>query len=134
MKRTYKGSCHCGTVRYEADVDLAAGTLKCNCSICAKARSWLAMVPADAFRLLAGDEVLITYQFGSRHIHHLFCRRCGIRPFGWGEDTGTGTRAYAINLACLDDVDAAELASAPVSYVDGRHDNWTSPPAETRHL
>jgi hypothetical protein len=40
----------------------------------------------------------------------------------------------SINLACLDEMEAAELASLPVTYMDGRGDNWMNPPAETRYL
>jgi hypothetical protein len=133
MKKTYKGSCHCGKVRFEADLDLGAGTVKCNCSICAKQRAWLAAVgPADV-RLLAGEAELADYQFGPQRIHHRFCRICGVRPFGY-VDGKNGCTFYAINVAALDGVDPAELANAPVTYVDGRHDNFAAPPAETRHL
>jgi hypothetical protein len=134
MKKTYKGSCHCGKVRFEADLDLAGGTGKCNCSICAKARLWSALAkPADV-RVLAGEQDLSDYQFGGRSAHHLFCRHCGVRPFGRGYVEAIGGDFYAINVACLDEVDPSELANAPVQYFDGRNNNWQSPPNETRHL
>jgi hypothetical protein len=133
MKKTYKGSCHCGAVRYEADVDLSEGTLKCNCSICTKTRAWLTAISPDSFRLLAGNTDLTEYQFNTKNIHHLFCKHCGVRSFGWGEDAIDG-KFYAIHITCLDDIGIDELVNTPVTYVDGRHDNWRSPLAETRYL
>lgn len=133
MKKTYLGSCHCGAVRFECEIDLAQGTSKCNCSICTKTRFWKAIVKADAFRLTQGQDLLSDYQFGSHSVHHLFCRRCGVKPFGRGHLDERG-EFYAINVACLDNATDEELAQAPVVYQDGRHDHWDSPPAATRHL
>ena len=134
MKKTYKGSCHCGKVRFEVDLDLGAGTVKCNCSICAKQRAWLAAVSPSDVRLLAGESELADYQFGARRIHHRFCRTCGVRPFGQASVEDTASGFYAVNLGALDDIDPAELAKAAVMYVDGRHDNFEAPPAVTGHL
>lgn len=133
MKKTYQGSCHCGAVRFEADIDLVAGTCKCNCSICFKTRAWMAFIPADAFRLLSGQQSLGDYQFAKKAIHHMFCTQCGVRPFAYGND-GKGNQFHAVRVNCLDGVDPQELIDAPVNYFNMLHDDFKSPPSETRHL
>ena len=134
MKQTYTGGCHCGAVRYEADMDLSQGTLKCNCSMCRKTRAWLVGIGADDFRLLKGEEELSDYQFGRKNIHHLFCKHCGVKSFGRATTGPDGKGMVAIMLACVDNLSDADLAALPIMYVDGRNDDMKKAPAETRHL
>lgn len=134
MTKTYKGSCHCGAVRFEADIDLDQGTSKCNCSICWKTRAWNQSIKPEQFRLLAGKDELGDYQFATRSGHHRFCKHCGIRAFGDGDVEQLGGAFVSINLACLDDLDPAELVAAPLTLCDGRNDRWWEVPAESRHL
>jgi hypothetical protein len=132
--KTYRGSCHCGAVRFEADIDLAAGVSKCNCSFCTKIRSWGALVKPEAFRLLAGEPDLTDYRFGTMQGHHVFCSHCGIHAFSRGDIPEIGGAFVSVQLASLDDLAPAELIAAPLHISNGRDNDWMNPPAEIRHL
>lgn len=131
--KTFHGSCHCGAVRYEADIDLARGTIKCNCSICSKMRFWAAQVAPGAFRLLQGQAMLREYRFHTRRDAHYFCTACGINVYSTGASPAMGP-FVAVAVASLDDLPPGELLAAPVRHLDGRNDNWVTPPVETGHL
>ncbi|HEV7557420.1 MAG TPA: GFA family protein [Kofleriaceae bacterium] len=132
--KTYSGSCHCGAIRYEVDVDLAAGTTRCNCSFCGKNRFWMAIVKAPAVRILDGAEKLVDYQHVPEgkpepFLHLYFCGTCGVRPFSKGGHLpALGSEFYAVNIATLD-ASPAELAAIPVQFVDGAHDEFAKAPS-----
>lgn len=108
---TYHGSCQCGAVEFEADLDLDH-TIVCNCSRCRRLGSVLAFCPRDRFRLLAGGAELTEYRFNRHAIAHLFCRTCGVQGFAFGATPDGGTVA-AVNVNCLEGVDARALPATP---------------------
>ena len=133
----YRGSCHCQAVQYEAEFDLAAGTNRCNCSLCSKARAWFLFVRGDKFKLLSGDDVLSTYQWvppgrAESGLAYRFCSRCGIRLYATGELAQLGGRFYAIHVPTLDDVDREQLVGAPLNFFDNANDRTDRAPADTR--
>ncbi len=133
MLKTYHGSCHCGAITLEADLDLTQSTYRCNCSICSRTRFWPAVAKPDAFRLVTGEAELTKYRFNTMKNEHYFCKHCGVRCFGRGTETPIGVM-YGVNLGCLTDATDAELANAPITYVDGRSNNWGHAPEFFRHL
>ena len=115
MSQTYKGSCHCGAVRYTVEADLSKPVVTCNCSICQRTGSMLTFVPPGSFTLEQGEENLTDYQFNKKVIHHLFCKTCGVRSFARG--MGPQGPMIAINVRCLEGVD---LNKVPTHAYDGR--------------
>ena len=115
--RTYHGSCHCGAVTFEADLDLQQVS-QCNCSICRKKGALHQRVTKEQFRLLGGQDDLQLYQFNKKIARHQFCRHCGIHAFAV-------PRSYPdqvlVNIRCLDDFDVFS-AQLTVNTIDGR--NW----------
>jgi hypothetical protein len=133
MKKIYKASCHCGKIVIEAALDLTQPSFRCNCSICRRNRFWPTVALPEGFRLIAGEDELTKYTFGSGRNHHFFCRHCGVRVFGIGNDTPMG-KMYGINIGCLEDVSEEELSKIPITCVDGMHDRWDSRPELWAHL
>lgn len=106
-EQRYTGSCHCGTLQFDVELDLEQ-TVVCNCSICTKRAFIWAFAPANRFNWNAGEEATEEYLFHKHAISHRFCRRCGVEPFAFGV-APDGARTAAINVRCLDGVDANAL-------------------------
>src|SRR5690349_12558784 len=105
--KTYRGSCKCKRVTFEADIDFAtAGTGKCNCTSCFKRRSWSTQVKPEAFRALSGLEDLSGYKVGEKRGFGGFCKSCGVTCFDWvaKAEWNDGERV-SISVATLDDAD-----------------------------
>lgn len=135
----HHGTCHCGAVAFQADIDLTLPTSRCNCSFCRKTRNWSQRLADPAsLTVTKGEEAVSRYQGRNPgpepHISHAFCRHCGTRLFSTGDIPELGGRFASVFLPVLDDVTEAELVAAPLVWCDGLHDNWWNAPAETRHL
>ena len=112
----YHGSCHCGQIRFEIDAQIDKVTA-CNCSICTKKGVLHHRVAPENFRLLAGQDKLATYRFGTRVARHHYCPECGIHVFSRPR---AAPQLYTINVRSLDDFDLEKEAPEIVRF-DGRH-------------
>jgi len=120
---TWQGRCHCGRIRFEADGEIESVSI-CNCSICRRTGYLHWTVPPERFRLLAGADDIVTYQFGTRVAKHHFCRTCGISPFRVAR---SDPDKIDVNARALDGVD---LDALPKTHFDGQ--NWEATYARER--
>lgn len=121
--KTYRGSCHCGRVRFEVDADLDH-VRSCDCSICRRRGALIHRVAGESLRLLTPWHELAIYRWGSHTAADYFCPVCGILPFRRPSDPtpqelAEGVQPFAgwsINTRCLEGV---ELDSIPVKRIFG---------------
>jgi hypothetical protein len=125
--RKHPGSCHCGAVRFEVEVDASSGGA-CNCTICTKLGVITSLVKPPAFRLLSGEASLSFYEWAGKTAKRYFCKSCGISCFSRGNLPEVGGDYVSVSLNALDDVDPTGVK---IGYWDGRHNNWDSGPRDT---
>jgi len=116
----HTGTCLCGAVRFEAEIDPTHGG-RCNCTSCTKYGQTGTIVKPAAFRLLAGEDNLTSYQWGAKISTRYFCKTCGVLCFGKGHLEQIGGDYVSVNL---NTVDAIDLGKIEIGYWDGKHDNW----------
>ncbi len=114
--RTLKGSCHCGAVEFEIDLENGPEGLKrCDCSLCRRKGAAMAYVKKTKLRVTKGEDALSCYQWNTKVAEHFFCRHCGIY-------THHGRRVapdeYGYNLGCFDGLEAEALGDVPMT--DGK--------------
>jgi len=112
VKQTYKGSCHCGDVKFEVCLELDHVRV-CDCSICRKRGALNYRVEDADLLILSPLEALTTYRWHTKTATDYFCPRCGILPF---RHPRTAPELWTVNLRCLDDVDISQV---PIKYVEG---------------
>ena len=79
-KPTFKGSCHCGFVTYQAAVDPSNRKAhRCNCTWCHKQVFTMLEVARDDFQLLTPGSLqeLSNYNPKQLGINRYFCKSCG---------------------------------------------------------
>lgn len=125
--KKHTGSCHCGAVKFEVEVDATKAT-RCNCSICTKLAICGSNVKPDAFTLRQGEDALTGYVWGHKVSTRYFCKHCGVSCFARGNLPELGGEFVSISFNALDDIDPAFV---DLMYWDGRHDNWHAGPRAT---
>lgn len=147
MSKISKGSCHCGSVQFEADIDFSKGTGRCNCTFCLKNRFWGAHITPDKFKITAGHDFLQSYSKSRRkkpfdmnrqlEVYEndlCFCNECGGHAFSIGNIPEIGGYYVSVNVACIDNIDFESIMKTPINYMNGINDDWFNVPKYTGHL
>jgi hypothetical protein len=115
---TLNGSCHCGAVRFEADLPLGLSSARrCTCSICRMRGAVAVTSTSEGFRLVKGGDHLASYRFNTRTAEHHFCTVCGIYTH---HKRRSNPDELGVNVACLEGVSPFDFPEVVV-YDGQRH-------------
>ncbi len=112
---SYEGSCHCKTVTFRVEAEKTLIVWVCNCSICVMKQNHHFIVPAARFKLLSGEDKLVTYSFNTHVAKHRFCGVCGVQAFYHPRSNPDGV---AVTIHCIDRTPAREVVT---KHFDGIH-------------
>ncbi len=109
------GACHCGTVRFRANLTNGFRTARrCNCSYCRMRGAVAVSAPVGGIAILAGEDALTTYRFNTGTAQHFFCSRCGIYTH---HQRRSNPNEYGVNIACLEGISPFDFPE--VTVLDG---------------
>ena len=104
--------CHCKKVKIQVkNKNILNDFTRCDCSLCIKRGSIMAVIPIEDLKILSGENNLKIYKFGKNQAKHYFCSICGIYTH---HRSFTSPNKYCINLGCLDNIDYFKLKKVPV--------------------
>ena len=112
MTPVFRGSCHCGAVRFTVRYAPDEST-SCDCSLCTKKNARMVKVPEEALTIEAGQDALSTNRWNTGVAQHHFCKKCGIYTF---HRKRADPKSYGVNVYCLEGFD---LDSIPYRLADG---------------
>ena len=112
MTETRKGTCHCGAVEFQVELEGGLQDLRrCSCSLCRRKGAIMACVPLDKLKIVQGKDKLSLYQWNTKTAKHYFCSICGIYTH---HQRRSNPKEFGFNVACIEGVDPLALGKVPV--------------------
>ena len=112
IMETKKGSCHCGAVEFEVELENGFENLRrCNCSLCRRKGSIMSSVPVGRLHITKGEDSLTLYQWNTMTAKHYFCKICGIYTH---HQRRSNPNEFGFNIGCIEGVDPFDFTDIPV--------------------
>ncbi|KAL2848337.1 Mss4-like protein [Aspergillus pseudodeflectus] len=115
---TYKGSCHCGAVKFSFTLATPleeSEVTKCNCSMCSRNGYLLVYPKGSDVALDHAEDAVTEYRFNTKQFPHYFCSTCGSSVYAKGPEAAN---IVAVNVRVVEGVDIENLKLKPMNGKD----------------